>query len=68
MTTPPSAPDMDSMAAPPAYNEIVRSRYSIDSTEEMERRRSQKKARKKVARTKTIGVAVLIFAVILGFV
>ena len=69
MTTPPSAPDLDSMAAPPAYNEIIRTaRYSIGSTEEMGRRRSQKKARKRVARTKIIGAAVLIFALILGFV
>ena len=70
MTTPPSAPDMDSMMAPPpAYNEIIRTaRYSIGSSEELGRRRSQKKARKKVARTKIIGAAVLIFALILGFV
>ena len=69
MEAPPTAPDMvDSMAAPPAYNEIIMgSRYSIDTTEEMGRRRSQKKARKKVVRTKIIGVAVLIFAIILGF-
>ena len=69
MTTPPSAPDLDSMAAPPAYNEIIRTaRYSIGSTEEMGQWRSQKKARKRVARAKIIGVAVLIFALILGFV
>ena len=67
-STPPSAPDLESMAAPPAYDEIIRSRYSIDSTEEMGRRRSQKKARKKNVRTRIIGAAVLIFAIILGLV
>ena len=66
MITAPSAPDMDSQAAPPAYNEIIRSRYSIDSTEEMGRRKSQKAARKKVVRTKIIGLALLIFALLLG--
>ena len=68
MITAPSAPDMDSQAAPPAYNEIIRSsRYSIDTTEEMGRRKSQKAARKKVFRTKIIGVALLIFTLLLGF-
>ena len=68
MISPPSAPDLDSMTAPPAYNDIItRSRYSINSSEEMGRRQSQKKARKKVVRTKIIGAAVLIFAIILGF-
>lgn len=66
----PSAPDMDTMTAPPAYDQINRSRsaYSLDinTVEEMGRRQCQKKARRRVKRTKLGAIALLMLAIILG--
>ena len=66
----PSAPDINSIDAPPAYNEIMSSRssFSVDTStiEEVGRRQSQRKARRKRKRTKICGVVLLTFAITLG--
>ena len=66
----PSAPDINTMTAPPAYDQINRSRsaYSLDTNtvEEMGRRQCQKKARRNVKRTKIGALALVMLAIILG--